>query len=89
MSILDFFRRGPRHNPEHKAAAEQRLQRVMQGFQAELESMRLPTETAAPGEMPEVLSRPMEDYDGDQAEYPWEKKRRPDEESASEGRRRY
>jgi hypothetical protein len=87
MRLLDWFRRGPRHNPEHKAVAEQRLQRLVHGFHEEMESMQVPTESAPRGQMPAVMARPRVDYEGGSSEYPWEKQAAT--EVVSEVRRRY
>ncbi len=66
------------------------MQRVMQGFQKELESLQEPAEPAAPGQMPEILSRRQDGYRSGEAgspSYPWEKE--PEADAPEERRRRY
>lgn len=67
------------------------MQRVMQGFQQELEGLTEPAEPALPGEMPEILSRgpaPSFNAGPDGPRYPWQREAEaePDEEPR---RRRY
>jgi hypothetical protein len=89
MKLPRWLQRAHRHDPKQHAAAQQRLQRLITGFEGELASLQLPQDSAEPGQMPEILSRPRVDDGASAADsklYPWEQQ--PEPEAPVEPRRR-